>query len=555
MFAYVPEVTELAPSEFSEEITFEYLSLIAVPQAVELGANNTLSWAATSSVNGYNVSFIGGDTTFVNTTSVNLDELSDNDSKLSEKCVVFAGVQAVNKSDIQYSSPYSNFVSLYKSSNSNDLSNCKYTYCGDEFDFYVNNFQELERVVHFTLFYRISPMAFCVDPNYTSDPNDIISPNSDRTCAVAKAISSYAEIMNIMYNYSYSLNTKLYTINIEYNHPEYARKISTSDGAYTQNEVVYPHHYSHLTEIDEGYRGGTFDSFKINERTKTAEVYSADQLYYVLDKGCKPIFPVSSTNEVSPALLAYDTAKGILREIIDETMTDYQKVLAIYEWICYNVKYDIKLYDMAQGDTSDINIYNYRGFYIEGVLFDNGKAVCDGISKTFSLMCGIENIPCYKVIGLAGATSVGEHAWNKVALDLVGDDGVREWYTIDATWADYKQNGDIEENLTHRYFLKTDEQMQKHEERNVLHVSETVFDYYANTTYDGEHSLLITSESEMFTLRNYCYEYKPDYIEIKYAHPSNLASPSISGYTRYNVSTSEVKNGDRDEVIYLFIKK
>ena len=239
VFAYVPEVTELAPSEFSEEITFEYLSLIAVPQAVELGANNTLSWAATSSVNGYNVSFIGGDTTFVNTTSVNLDELSDNDSKLSEKCVVFAGVQAVNKSDIQYSSPYSNFVSLYKSSNSNDLSNCKYTYCGDEFDFYVNNFQELERVVHFTLFYRISPMAFCVDPNYTSDPNDIISPNSDRTCAVAKAISSYAEIMNIMYNYSYSLNTKLYTINIEYNHPEYARKISTSDGAYTQNEVVY----------------------------------------------------------------------------------------------------------------------------------------------------------------------------------------------------------------------------------------------------------------------------------------------------------------------------
>ncbi len=561
VFAYVPEVTELAPSEFSEEITFEYLSLIATPQAVELKANNILSWVPSLGVKGYNVSFIEGDTTFVTTTSVDLEELSIHDSKVSDKNIVFAGVQAVNKSNVQYSSPYSNFVSLCKNkTDMADFSNCKYTYCGEEFDFCANDYDELEQIVHFTLFYRIESVMFCVDPSYTENPNDIITKNSDRSCAVATAISTYAEIMNIMYNYSYSDNSRLvvYTINIDYNHPEYARKLSLSEGGYVQNEDVLPTHFSQLTEGDEGYRGETFDDFKVNRRAKTAEVYSSDQLYYILDKGCKPIFPGSSNGEVSPALIAYETAKSILREIIDNTMSDYQKVLAIYEWVCYNVKYDINLYNMAQTvDDGQINIYNYRGFYIEGVLFDNGKAVCDGIAKTFSLMCGLENIPCYKVIGLAGVTNPGEHAWSKVALDLAGNDNIREWYTVDATWADYKPQGESVEILTHRYFLKTDEQMAKHEERDRAYISKTLFDYYENTTYDGVHSLLITNDAEMIALRNYLHSQanKPAYIEIKYENSSTLSfSSSISGYTKYTVTTGEVKNGDRDEVIYLYIK-
>ena len=39
------------------------------------------------------------------------------------------------------------------------------------------------------------------------------------------------------------------------------------------------------------------------------------QLYYILDKGCKPIFPGSANGEVSPALIVYETANNSIKEL------------------------------------------------------------------------------------------------------------------------------------------------------------------------------------------------------------------------------------------------
>ena len=120
-----------------------------------------------------------------------------------------------------------------------------------------------------------------------------------------------------------------------------------------------------------------------------------------------------------------------MRQIVSDNMTDYQKTLAIYEWLCFNTHYDHELLEIdaaiSQGKMSGSS-FDYRGFYIEGVLFDDGQAVCDGIAKTFALLCGLENIECYKVIGISNTelnqSNNVDHAWNKVKLDLVGDDGV-----------------------------------------------------------------------------------------------------------------------------------
>lgn len=60
--------------------------------------------------------------------------------------------------------------------------------------------------------------------------------------------------------------------------------------------------------------------------------------------------------------------------------------------------------DGTAGITEISEAVLYESFYIEGVLTDTDYlAVCDGMSKTFSLLCNIEGIPCVRVIGSAGS--------------------------------------------------------------------------------------------------------------------------------------------------------
>ena len=64
---------------------------------------------------------------------------------------------------------------------------------------------------------------------------------------------------------------------------------------------------------------------------------------------------------------------------------------------------------------------------MEGV-FDAGRAVCDGKSKAFLMMCRIEGIECVRDRGDAYDGSVG-HAWNYIKID-------GKWYLVDSTHGD-----------------------------------------------------------------------------------------------------------------------
>ena len=174
-------------------------------------------------------------------------------------------------------------------------------------------------------------------------------------------------------------------------------------------------YYTQIGDVFSTYqskRSSTFNDFAINKVDRTYECETTDQLFYVLSHGYRPL-PVSG----SAADRAYRQFKNIMRKICDDDMTDLQKVEAIYDWLIINVCYD---YAVAYPTTPLAKPSSqYKAFFIEGVL--EGAAVCDGLSKAYSVMCAIEGIDCVRVTGkLKGASeSDAGHAWNKV--QLMGD--------------------------------------------------------------------------------------------------------------------------------------
>ena len=281
---------------------------------------------------------------------------------------------------------------------------------------------------------------------------------------------------------------------------------STIGSTKEQNTNILTH-YSTATTPDTSL---PCDSF-----TKTITVTSSNQLFRALSNFYKPIIP----NDKPIIQEIYDTARAILLEICDNEMTEYEKVLAIYDWIITNVAYDDVLYQMS-GDTKA-----YNGYYLEGAILDN-KAVCDGKSKAFSLLCGMEGIRSIRVTGIANQpanpSDVSGHAWNKVLIDapsrnVLGDivyDGVREWYVIDTTWGDKGiiSGGVSKENLMHNYFMLTDEDVSEthHQSIDSLPIANTEFNCYEYLTYPrvngetGVQTYKVTTQRELGNALEFC---------------------------------------------------
>ncbi len=229
---------------------------------------------------------------------------------------------------------------------------------------------------------------------------------------------------------------------------------------------------------------GEGSSLPIDTWKNTMQVATSNQLYFAVSLGFKPVPVVGSKAEI-----IYNEARSVLNTIIGAGDSQTQKALAIYEWLSLNVQYDYKLANTSL-DSGEAQKYN--SFYLEGVFIDR-FAVCDGIAKAYSLMCGMEGIPNYKVVGIAGGVG---HAWNEVLL------GSR-WYAVDATWASAKtaigENGYLE-FLSKQYFgmgtsLVSDTRTTfgKYPE-----LSEEALDYAYTITLDGkEFDSFIESDSEL----------------------------------------------------------
>ena len=232
-------------------------------------------------------------------------------------------------------------------------------------------------------------------------------------------------------------------------------------------------------------------NFYIDSVKETMSVSTSNMLYKAVAWGYKPVFMGSQAENLKQI---YDNAKDALSYIVSDEMSEYEKVHAIYDYIIYNVRYD---HDCANAEDAYVSgnlslneKMKYYGYYLEGIFLDkfykkDMHAVCDGKSKAFVLMCGIEGITAVRISGKASSDgkNFGGHAWNKVLLDLNGT-GDKEWYFVDTTWGDV--GDDSKEFLSHAYFLLSDDEAKNTHVENPGHdypKAEGKFDYFAHETY------------------------------------------------------------------------
>lgn len=148
----------------------------------------------------------------------------------------------------------------------------------------------------------------------------------------------------------------------------------------------------------------------------------------------------SSLSEGNRSIL--DAAKEVIASEIDESMSDYEKELAIHDYITGWSRFDYSVFGRSQSDGfTDGSDTPY------GVLVAQ-SAMCHGYSSTFQLFMDMLDIECITVFGIPGSNGV-EHSWNMVKLD-------GEWYCVDTAWDD-----PIGGSPCHTYFNVTSDYLRK----------------------------------------------------------------------------------------------
>ena len=136
----------------------------------------------------------------------------------------------------------------------------------------------------------------------------------------------------------------------------------------------------------------------------------------------------------TPALL-----EEVYEELaLGEDATDYEKLRAIYDYVCSHVKYD-KVHQKSKYYHAKSTAY---------AALSRHTATCQGYSVLLYRMLRENGIDCRVVTGL-GMEDAGErlHAWNIAALD-------GKYYNLDATW-----DAGAEE---YRFFLRGSSDFENH---------------------------------------------------------------------------------------------
>ena len=150
-----------------------------------------------------------------------------------------------------------------------------------------------------------------------------------------------------------------------------------------------------------------------------------------------------------------------------DTKTTYQKIKAIYDYLCSNVGYDNKHLDVC--GTEGASEYAHSAC---AALLDN-KSVCQGYASAFyrlALEAGIDA----RVI--SGTSRNEAHAWNIVEIGDV-------YYNVDATW----DAGETE----YDYFLKCMDNFTEHTRQGPMSEYEIYIDY-TSETFNSAHPMSTT---------------------------------------------------------------
>lgn len=455
-----------------------------IENATSLTASHTnsgvvLSWTASNYASGYEI--------YVDSTLVdgNYQDTSIvlNDYVIDDGQYIFS-VKALGSNyylDAQAVTYAYNHIMIYQS----DFARKEVFMYGEMWDYDLDNYDNFEEVIWHKFLFRINTikifipsMADLAQQYMTKYDNNNINLNSTSNIILRNLVTGamneypeYTAIGEIVISSSGSV------FNITFTNQMNLYNTTT----FTTSESINSVNFSGDVIVTYEDRPSTFDDFAIdNSDLKEIIVANSEQLFMVAQYGARPIF---TSNCIAKTI--YNNAKQVLREIISNEMTEYEKIAAIFEWVQKVNVYDYDLLNYIEINSGNITeVGHYKDFYLEGILLDpeNAVSVCDGIAKAFVLLCRIEGIEAIKINGSAGG---GNHAWAKVKYE-------GKWYIVDATWSDQRLNN--VEYVTHWYFMESDANVTTHtanwpvgseyDANESIDYYETIFYSYLGTTND-----------------------------------------------------------------------
>lgn len=336
----------------------------------------------------------------------------------------------------------------------------------------------------------------------------------------------------IAYFYGWSIGAHFNPDTTAYNMSEFTALVNADidageeKGVYyvtgvTEDQVVSVNDY--ICSIN-----GVVSQYSILEKTpkgmKVMLTYDISDNYFVLEKYLNGTgIPVDRVN----AEKLYEKVVEIIDTIITPEMTDYEKELAIHDYIVMNCEY-------GYVDTS--KEYAYRAY---GCLVQK-KAVCNGYAEAMTLLLTCAGVENEIITGTAG----GElHAWNQVMID-------GEWYHVDATWDDPVPDGGY--YAGHAYLNVPDDVMDDThtwEEDRFQECKSTDYNYFMYNNLDGNYNDFMSiieaaaARNITATVEVLVYDYDPDNYDFE-------AIFDISGVT--HLWYSEIEWGDGDIItVYL----
>lgn len=474
------------------------------PQNLNI-VNGTLSWQMMD-VEYYIVGiFNNEDGVSYYTLTTNYINLND---YLSGNEVLYIRVGSVYQNDTNL---YFSDSTYYSPLNKNTFSQKYFIFDGGVYDYYIEDYQELEALYYYAFIYRLEDYTFLVADSFATEFETKYY-NSDIIIDCFMETYGYSNIPRIYkltetHSLVSGLSESGYRVTCSFfdgqTEPTMIGNKSASTPYRTQN-TTYTAYYD-FVDYEEKEAGYVYAS---DQNFLYTTVSTSEELFWAVQSGVTPRFESTTCR----AYKIYDKAKDALDVIIEDGMTDYEKVVSIFDWISLNTTYDYNAY--IECSSSDVNPMQYACYYLEGVFLDEqGLSVCDGFSKAFSLMCNMEGVDCARISGLASSGyNYGGHAWNKVKLG-------NSWYMVDITWGEQFDDSTKIEQVSHYYFLIDHRDFEdSHIEGGFDSVRCDVYDtytdggyysYYKNTKFKYNnvvYDLFIENDVELNAFLNYCGE-------------------------------------------------
>ncbi|MCL2086868.1 MAG: hypothetical protein FWH05_04650 [Oscillospiraceae bacterium] len=167
-------------------------------------------------------------------------------------------------------------------------------------------------------------------------------------------------------------------------------------------------------------------SFKTESRSGNIVEYKYTNIEYNINK-----------NQLALKKRRFDTAAQNALKVVDNSMSDFEKALALHNYLVLNIEYDTT--------RRKVDIHNAYGALV------NGVSVCQGYAMAYKYLLGLLGIESVMLVSEAM-----EHAWNYVKIG-------RSWYHVDVTYDDPLLQGKTDQygRVSHKHFMLSDAAIRK----------------------------------------------------------------------------------------------